>query len=297
MNFEQMEYIVAVANTGSFTKAALQSHVTLSAISQSISLLENELGVKLFARSRGLGAVPTSEGKSIIKKASDILLQVKELKEEAQIYNHTLNGELRIATIPGPMHVLINIISTFKKEHPYVNIKVYEKDHKKILEDLQKGEIDIGFIASSEKFRERHNNFTFKKIIDVKIVVGVNKNSPLALEKILVPEQLVNQALVLYDDEYIRGSINKLFSKYGNVDILFISNNTQAIENAVKQELAITIGLDYSFKHNLLNNQKEMVSIVLDVPNLEPLSYGWVLSNDKQPSNILVRFINKLQFE
>lgn len=65
MNFEQMEYIVAVANTGSFTKAALQSHVTLSAISQSISLLENELGVKLFARSRGWGQFPLPRGNQL----------------------------------------------------------------------------------------------------------------------------------------------------------------------------------------------------------------------------------------
>ncbi|KEK23990.1 LysR family transcriptional regulator [Bacillus gaemokensis] len=297
MNFEQMAYIVEVAKTGSFTKAAQQSHVTLSAISQSISLLETELGVMLFTRSRGLGAIPTAEGKTIIRRANDILLQVKDLKEEAQIYNNTLSGELKIATIPGPMHVLIDIVAKFKKDHPHVNIKIYEKGHKEILDDLQQGKIDIGFIALSEKLREKHTRFIFERLLEVKIVVGVNKNSPLALERTVIPEQLVNQTLVLYDDEYIRDSINDLFSKYGKADILFISNNAQAIHNAVKQELAITIGVDYSFANNPLNDQKEIVSIDLVVPNLKPLSYGWVLRKEKQPSQILKRFIERLEFE
>ncbi|MED0970713.1 LysR family transcriptional regulator [Bacillus paramycoides] len=297
MNLEQMEYIVEVAKTGSFTKAAQESHVTLSAISQSISLLETELGVTLFTRSRGLGAVPTAEGKTIIRKANDILLQVKELKEEAQIYSNTLSGELKIATIPGPMHVLIDLVAKFKKDHPHVNIKIYEKGNKEILDDLQQGKIDIGFIALSEKLREKYTCFLFEKLLEIKIAVGVNKNSPLALEKTITPEQLVNQTLVLYDDEYIRDSINDLFSKYGKANILFISNNTQAIQNAVHQELAITIGVDYSFVNNLVDAQKEIISIELVVPNLPPFSYGWVLSKDKHPSQILKQFINRLHFE
>ncbi|MBE5106007.1 LysR family transcriptional regulator [Bacillus thuringiensis] len=297
MNLEQMEYIVEVAKTGSFTKAAQKSHVTLSAISQSISLLEKELDMTLFTRSRGLGAVPTAEGKTIIGKANDILLQVKELREEAQTYNDTLSGELKIATIPGPMHVLIDIVAKFKKDYPHVNIKIYEKGHKEILDDLQQGKIDIGFIALSEKLRGKYSCFLFERLLEVKIVVGVNKNSQLAFEETITPEQLVNQTLVLYDDEYIRDSMNDLFSIYGKADILFISNNTQAIKNAVRQELAITIGLDYSFVNALLDDQKEIVSIALAIPNLPPLSYGWVLGRDKHPSQILKQFINRLQFD
>lgn len=78
MNLEQLEYIVQVAKTGSFTKAAEHSHVTLSAISQSISMLESELGVSLFHRSRGLGAVPTPEGRALIVKAHEALVALQE---------------------------------------------------------------------------------------------------------------------------------------------------------------------------------------------------------------------------
>ncbi|AQT83374.1 LysR family transcriptional regulator [Paenibacillus larvae subsp. pulvifaciens] len=297
MNLEQLQYIVEVAKTGSFTKAAQHCHVTLSAISQSISLLESELGITLFTRSRGLGAIPTAEGKMIIRKAHEILLQVKELKEEAQIYSNTLKGELKIASIPGPMHVLIDIIAKFKKDHPKVKIKIYEKAQNEILDDLQHGIIDIGFIALSDLLWEKHADFLFEKLLEVKIVVGVNKNSPLAIEKAITPEQLMHQTLVLYDDERIRNSIIDLCSQYGELNILFISNNTRAIQNAVRQELGVTIKFDYLFTNNIINDQKEIVPIELTIPNLKPISYGWVLRKRKQPSQILKRFIERLQFE
>lgn len=114
MHLEQLEYIVEIAKAGSLTKAAQNKHVTLSAISQSLSSLEAELGIALFTRSR-LGAVPTSEGRVIIKKAFEVLSKIEEIQEEAQSSANTLSGELRLATIPGPMDLLVNAVSSFKR--------------------------------------------------------------------------------------------------------------------------------------------------------------------------------------
>src|SRR4051794_3065183 len=122
MNLEQCENIVEVAKIGSLTKAAQNRHITLSAISQSITLLEAELGVTLFTRSRGLRAIPTAEGQAIIAKANEVLMKVSELKTEAQIFSNTLSGHLRIATIPGPMHLLVKVIAGFKEDFPNVKI-------------------------------------------------------------------------------------------------------------------------------------------------------------------------------
>ncbi|AJS61221.1 LysR family transcriptional regulator [Paenibacillus sp. IHBB 10380] len=293
MNFEQMEYIVDVANTGSFTKAAQNSHVTLSAISQSISLLETELGITLFTRSRGLGAIPTVEGKQIIKKANEVLLKVNELKEEARSFSNTLSGELKIATIPGPMHLLIDVVSAFKEDYPHVKIEIFEKGPNEILNDLEQSKIDIGLIVLSEDVIERNGHLTFEKLLEGKMVVGVNKNSPLAFEKKITPKQLVGQTLVLYDDKDLWDDTNALISKYGNANILFTTNNTKAIQNAVKRGLAITIGLEYSFADNI----SDIVLIELDIPNLKPIHYGWVLHKGKHPSQVSKRFIQRLQFE
>ncbi|MFJ8527537.1 LysR family transcriptional regulator [Bacillus sp. NPDC094106] len=77
MNLEQMEYIKEISRTQSISLAAKNLHVSQAAVSQSISLLERELGVKLFIRSR-LGTTPTKEGKNIIRKALEIIKRWKK---------------------------------------------------------------------------------------------------------------------------------------------------------------------------------------------------------------------------
>ncbi|OKP83486.1 LysR family transcriptional regulator [Paenibacillus helianthi] len=293
MNLEQIEYIVEVAKKGSFTKAAQDLHVTLSAISQSISLLETELGMTLFTRSRGLGAVPTIEGNQIIQKASEVLLKVNELKEEAKSCSNTLSGELKIATIPGPMHLLVDVVSTFKEDYPQVRIEIFEKGPREILYDLEHSNIDIGLIVLAEDFIERSEHLTFEKLLEGRMVVGVSKDSPLAFEKKITPEQLVGQPLVLYDDEDLWDHTKALISRFGQANILFTTNNTKAIQNAVNRGLAITIGLEYSFTDIL----PEIVPIAFDMPSLTPVQYGWVLHKGKHPSQVSKRFIQRLQME
>jgi len=79
MNLEQLEYIVEIAKTRSFSAAASQLHMTQSAISQSVRKLEQELGMTVFERSRQ-GAVPTEEGKTFIEQAIEILRRVQLLR-------------------------------------------------------------------------------------------------------------------------------------------------------------------------------------------------------------------------
>jgi LysR family transcriptional regulator, transcription activator of glutamate synthase operon len=293
MNIEQLENIVEVAKTGSLTKAAQQAHVTLSAISQSISLLESELGIRIFQRSRGQGAVPTPEGQAIIGIASEVLVKIDELKAEAQSYTNTVNGLLRIATIPGPMHLLIDVISRFKRDYPAVKFEIMEKGPKEIVDLIKQDKIDIGLIALSESLLHQQRNLTFQRLLEGKLVVGVNEQSPLRWEHVITPEKLINQTFVLYDDEHIRNYMSQFVEAYGGVDILFISNNTQAIHNAVKEGIAVTIGIDYSFKED----SQQIIPITLESPNIERFYYGWVHASDKQISHVAKRFLNRLKSE
>lgn len=295
MNLEQCENIVEVAKIGSLTKAAQNRHITLSAISQSITLLEAELGVTLFIRSRGQRAVPTAEGHAIISKANEVLMKVNELKAEAQIYSDTLSGHLKIAAIPGPMHLIVKVISGFKADFPNVKIEIFEKGPKEILDNVLQDEMDIGLMVSPEGLSEKHKGVVFEELMEGKIVVGVHPNSPLALNTMITPEQLVGQTLVLYDDHYIQDFVERYLLKVGPMNILFISNNTRAIENAVAAGLAITIGMDYSFLKTFEDSQKIMKTIELRSP--DHYSSGSIVSASKQGSKTVRRFINRLKHE
>lgn len=102
MKIEQLEYITEVAKSGSLSLAARKLYITQSAISQSITSLEAELGVKIFRRSR-IGTTPTDTGKKIIKKALETLEKLDELKMETDLNLNLVDGNLRIGTIPSPL--------------------------------------------------------------------------------------------------------------------------------------------------------------------------------------------------
>src|SRR3954465_14477139 len=129
MNFEQLEYIKEVIETRSMSIAAKNLHVTQSAISQSISLLEKEFGVQIFKRSRN-GTIPTDEGKGIITKVLEILKKADELKEEVQSLTSSYNGELKIATIPSIfMTTLPKTLSKFKIDFPQIKVTIMEMEN------------------------------------------------------------------------------------------------------------------------------------------------------------------------
>ncbi|OMD74194.1 LysR family transcriptional regulator [Paenibacillus odorifer] len=297
MNLEQCENIVEVAKIGSLTKAAQNRHITLSAMSQSITMLEAELGVTLFIRSRGQKAVPTAEGNAIISKANEVLMKVNELKEEAQIYSDTLSGHLKIATIPGPMHLMVKVISSFKADFPNVKIEIFEKGPKEILDNVLQDEMDIGLMVSPEGMPDTYKGVKFERLMEGKIVVGVHPQSPLALNSILTPDHLVGQTLVLYDDPYIKDYVERYLSGYGPINLLFVSNNTRAIENAVAEGLAITIGLDYSFLKISEMTSAFMKTIELRSPDTRAKYSGAIVSASKQTSQTARRFINRLKHE
>jgi LysR family transcriptional regulator, transcription activator of glutamate synthase operon len=296
MNLEQLRYIIEVSKSGSLTMAAQKSHITLSAISQSISLLESELGLSLFNRARGLSAMPTPEGKVIIEKATEILMKINELKDEANNFKNTLSGELRIATIPGPMHLLVDTVSRFKRDFSLVKIEIFEKSPKEIIESIHSNKIDIGLIVEYGDFIPKNSDLVFEVVLEGKIVVAVNNQSTLSKEKYITPAMLLKETLLLYDDEMIKKFMEDNIAIHRELNILFTTNNTVAIDNAVDKGVAVTIGLDFSFIKGQLNKQN-IITLDLKTPDNKPIPYGWVRHKNKPSSQIAKTFINRLAFD
>ncbi|WP_438433765.1 LysR family transcriptional regulator [Gorillibacterium sp. sgz500922] len=291
MNLEQMEYVTAVAAEGSFTAAAQSCHVSLSAISQSVSQLEAELGVALFTRGRGAGAVPTAEGMQLIRKAEEVLDKVAELREQALHTAGTVGGKLRIATIPGPMHLLVDSIRTFKQEYPEVKIEIREMSSGEILEEAESGRIDFGLMVETDEVRERRGQFLFRSLLKGKRVVGVPRRSPSARLRAIRPEQLAGRTLVLYDDPDLKAELQALLAACGGAEILFTTNNTKAIQDAVGRGLAWTVGIDYSFT----DKNAGIVPVELAAEGMAPLDYGWLLYRGRRPTEAAKRFLRELQ--
>ncbi|MEW4369046.1 LysR family transcriptional regulator [Paenibacillus kandeliae] len=278
MNIEQMHYIAEVARTGSLTRAAENCHITVTGVSRAITLFEKELGTRLFIRSRS-GTMTTPEGENIIAKITTILNQIEELKRESSSYQELNNSRLRIASIPGPISLLIESISDMKREFPGSRFEIIENNTQTVLESVHHGESDIGLVLLSEQSIPQYDHLQFEALAEDRLILVCHQESALADQSMVILNDLSDIPLVLYNDPNILTLVRQLAP---NSDILFKSNNVDALLRAVRANLAVTIGTLHSLHAYGTSFHKEMVTIPLQLPDRGD-SYLWSVRSTDYP--------------
>ncbi len=148
MNLHQLEYILALDEHRHFGRAAEACKVAQPSLSTMIQKLEDELGAKIFDRSKQ-PITPTPTGVRILKQSAIILRQVELLKDIVTDEEESLGGELKLGILPTIAPYLIpRIIPLLNKELPKLKIHFIELTTSRCLEDLMLGEIDMALIAS-----------------------------------------------------------------------------------------------------------------------------------------------------
>lgn len=148
MTFTQLEYIVALDTHRHFAVAAEQCYVTQPTLSMQINKLEQELGVKIFDRSKQ-PVLPTVAGIEIIEKARKLLSDRNELLESIQSKKDVVKGELRIGIIPTLAPYLLPLfVHSFTKSFPEIKLKVSELTTQTLITHLRDGRIDAGILVT-----------------------------------------------------------------------------------------------------------------------------------------------------
>jgi LysR family hydrogen peroxide-inducible transcriptional activator len=147
MELHQLRYFRAVARTGNFTRAAASEHVTQPSLSQQILKLEDELGAKLFERFPR-NAKLTQFGTAFLPKAEAILRQIGEARTEIQEMAGAEKGKIVVGAIPTiAPYFLPALLTSFARQHPTVQVSVFEEITPILLERLHDGRIDMALLA------------------------------------------------------------------------------------------------------------------------------------------------------
>ncbi len=148
MTLVQLEYIIAVDTYRSFVAAAEKCFVTQPTLSMQIQKLEENLGAKIFDRSRQ-PVVPTEVGKRIILQARTVLIESKKIGDILQEASGQLAGEFRIGVIPTVApYLLPPVIASFTKKYPQLKIQVWEYTTEKVIHELKTGTLDCGILST-----------------------------------------------------------------------------------------------------------------------------------------------------
>jgi len=139
----------AVVEQGSFLKAAEVLGITPSAVSHAISSMENDLGTPLFIRSK-LGNTLTGFGRSLLPYINSVLASEQNLQQAISELNGTKSGKVRFGTFSSACTNWVpDIIRSFSKEYPNVEVDIYEGTYGDITDWLKKGIVDLGFQSLS----------------------------------------------------------------------------------------------------------------------------------------------------
>jgi LysR family hydrogen peroxide-inducible transcriptional activator len=148
VTFVQLEYIVAVDTWRHFATAAGHCFVTQPTLSMQIQKLEEELGIKIFDRSKQ-PVIPTETGKEVIEQARRMLSQRDGVLELVREKKGQLTGELRIGIIPTLAPYLLPLfVQKFGKKYPGIKLVVQEMLTEFIVTRLREGRIDAGLLVT-----------------------------------------------------------------------------------------------------------------------------------------------------
>ena len=148
MNLQQLSYIITLADTGNFARAAEKNAVTQPTLSEMVQKLEDELGVKIFDRSHQPVSL-TREGKVIVIRARSILAEVDRLREFALELKGEVVGEIHLGILSTLAPYLLPLfLPSFASQYPLLRIFIKEMTADEIILALKKNTVDLGLLAT-----------------------------------------------------------------------------------------------------------------------------------------------------
>ncbi len=196
LNLKDLKYLVAIADTGHFGKAAERCHVSQPTLSAQLKKLEQYLGVQLVER-QPHHAQLTAVGREVVDRSRRLLSQSDEIVALARANADPLAGRLRIALIPtiGP-YLLPRVTQKVRKALPKLRLMLYEQQTEILLTALRNGDIDLGILALPIPDK----NLRTRVLYEENFVLAVPEDHPLAKRSRVKVEDLDQQTVLLLED-------------------------------------------------------------------------------------------------
>ncbi|MEU8946766.1 LysR substrate-binding domain-containing protein [Streptomyces sp. NPDC048489] len=147
MQFQQLQYFVAVAETRHFTRAAELVHVAQPSLSQQIKSLERELGADLFLRARG-NITLTDAGEALLPLARRILADADTARHEVQELAQLRSGRIRLGATPSVCTGLLpDVLRAFHDRYPGIRLLIEEGGSHDLVRELARGALDLALVV------------------------------------------------------------------------------------------------------------------------------------------------------
>lgn len=239
MDTRQLEMFRAVAEEGAFTAAAQRLHVSQSAVSRQLKLLEEELGTLLFHRTaRGVTLTPQGEllvaaANRISREMDDVIAQISET-QTLQRGLLTLGGGMTVC-----LYILPKLLRKFRAQFKQIDLRVITGSTDLILRQLRSREIDIALLTLPIVAAD----LEVKPVLKEEMVVVMAGRHPLARDRHVDPRALARHPLILFErGSNTRKVVDEFFlDQQIPVNVVMETENIEIIKSMVASGLGVTV--------------------------------------------------------
>lgn len=258
MTLQQLEYIRALDIERNFVRAAERCFVTQPSLTMQVQKLEEQLGVKIFDRSKK-PLIPTPLGERLVAQAYTILREAERFTEMVKEQEGKLSGELKVGIIPTLAPYLLPLfVPKFEFEFPEIRLLVQELQTNVIVDKLRKDELDLGILVTPLEEKGIQESVIFNE----PMVGYVGRNHRLfSKSEIDVAELDLDDTWLLSEGHCLRGQVLNICKAHQNDEthnFVFESGSLETLERLVELHRGMTI-LPFLATLNLGKSQRELL--------------------------------------
>jgi LysR family transcriptional regulator, hydrogen peroxide-inducible genes activator len=196
MEFHQLRYVCAIADTGSFSRAAERCHVAQPSLSQQVLKLEEDLGSRLFDR-LGRSVRLTEAGRAFLPHARTILQQMEAARTGVEDKRTDVRGSVAVGVIPTiAPYLMPQCVAAFSKKYSDAKLRIVEETTPVLVESLRNLSIDVAILS----LPLRHKEFEIFPLRTEPLYAALPKDHSRASAKSLSLKELRGEPFVLLRD-------------------------------------------------------------------------------------------------
>lgn len=239
MEVHQLEYFVAVAETGSFSRAAERCLVAQPSLSQQIKKLEQEIGQPLFNRSRK-GVSLTEAGQLLLPRAHAILAEIQNIRPNLEREVQEGKGKVSVGFIPtiAPF-VLPRVIRSFRTLYPGATLAVHEDLTQALVSGLVEGSLDVAITS----LPVHHPLIETDELFTETLMVAIPREHLAAQSAELTVRELEQYPFIALSEMHCLGEQVRAFCSQQNLDLQIVCHTSQlsTVQSCVVLGLGISL--------------------------------------------------------
>lgn len=248
MEFNQLRYVCAIAETGSFSRAAEHCHVAQPSLSQQVLKLEEDLGAKLFDR-LGRSIRLTEAGRAFLPHARSILHQMEAARTGVEDKRDDVRGSVAAGVIPTiAPYLLPRYTASFAKKYPEARLRIVEETTPVLVESLRNLSIDLAVLA----LPLRHKEFELFPLRTEPLFAVLPKDHPRASQRSLALKDLRGESFVMLRDGHCFRDLSVVACTRARITprIVFESGQFSSLLGMVAAGLGVSLVPEMAIDHN-----------------------------------------------